>query len=353
MGILTLLILLGIVPILIGSLCTARMKKTHESSLTFVYIVGILVLVGISELLSVPMTLFKSRFTDFVWCYNGITLFLCILAVLLCRYRIKEILSRAVLTISKASKKWIIVLLAIYVPVIVLSFVTPYIYGDDTTYLTMVNDILFSNRLYLTDVVTGVEQDWVSAKYALSSYWTWLAYLSKMSGIHPLILCKTILSYFFVPMSYAVQGLLAYYFFAKKERYIIIYMLLVILASLFGGFSNYTVTYRLYTWVWQSKAFLAMIVIPFLFYYCNYVFREKTTANEYVVLFLLICATCATTLTGTGLAVAMACVLATFYMIINRKIRTMVYTVMVCSPAYLLMILYLYYDRFMLIIGFH
>lgn len=352
-GILILLILLGVIPVVTGTLFVAPIHRKNATSLTFVYLVGIMVLVAITELLSVPMTLMKLSFSAFVWVYNAFTIVLVLLSLKFCKNLLIKIFQRAKETIQKANKLWILVLIAVYVPVTVLTFVTPYIYGDDTTYLTLVNDIVYSDRLYLTDVVTGIEKDWVLAKYSLSSFWTWLAYLAKMSGSHPLVLCKSVLSFFFVPMAYAAQGLLSAFLFKNNERKMLIYMLLVILVSIFGGFTNYSVTYRLYTWVWQSKAFLAMIVIPVLFYYCNYVFEDMTTRWEYFVLLLMILATCATTLTGTGLAVAMVCGLAGLYAIYNKNIGIFIKTFVACCPAYVLILLYLKYDQFMLMINFY
>ncbi len=351
MGILMLLLLLGVIPIPVGALFTRPMIKKRKMSLTFVYIMGIMVLVALSEILSVPMTLIRGSFSSFVWVYNGVTLAFIILAIVFCRNYIADLVKTAAERIRHADRAWILVLLAIYVPVILLAFVTPYIYGDDRTYLSMVNDIVQSNTLYQIDADTGEEVVFVLAKYALSSYWTWIAYLVKMSGIHSLILCKTVLMFILVPMSYAIQGLLAGHWFRNDERKMRIYMLLVVLASIFGGFSAYTVTYRLYTWVWQSKAFLAIIVLPFLLYYCCMVYEKDTAGWEYVLLMLLIIAACSTTLTGTGLAVAMACLLSAIYAFIQRKIGMVIKTVCSCLPAFVLMVIYMRYYYFLAFFG--
>jgi hypothetical protein len=148
-------------------------------------------------------------------------------------------------------------------------------------------------------------------------------------------------------MAYAVQGLLGSFLFRNQERKMIVYMLFVVLVSIFGGFSNYTVTYRLYTWVWQSKAFLAIIVLPFLFYYCNCIFEYEISWRENVLLLTLILATCSTTLTGTGLAVGMVLVLALIYAVKNKNIKNMIFPVLACFPAYVLMAIYLRYDQFL------
>ncbi len=351
MGIIALLLLLGIIPIPVGALFTQPMMKHRTTSLAFVYIMGIMVLVAASELLSVPMTLLQKSFGTFVWTYNGIILVFLILAAVLCRTYIAALLKRTAETLRHADRGWILVLLAVYVPVIVLSFVTTYSYGDDRTYLSMVNDIVESDTLYQIDAATGKEVVFVNAKYALSSYWTWIAYLARMTGMHALVLCKTALMFIFVPMSYAIQGLLAGHWFRNDERKMRVYMLLVVLVSLFGGFSSYTVTYRLYTWVWQSKAFLAIIVLPFLLYYCCMIYEKSTSGWEYVLLLILIVAACSTTLTGTGLAVAMVCLLSVVYAFWRKQPGLVVKTVLACLPAFILMIAYMRYYYFLAFFG--
>jgi hypothetical protein len=346
-GMILMLVLLGIIPVFIGSMAAGAFRRENGSCLAFVYLMGIMILVAVMQLLSVPMTFMRCSFSLLVWIYNGITAVLLIFAIVCRRKQLMEIGKESVYRIRNADRRWILVIAAIYLPVIAVSFYTPYIYGDDTTYITMVNDILSSDTLYQIDVDTGQEVTWVLAKYSLSAYWTWIAYLAKMSGLHPLFLCKTVLIYFFVPMAYAVQGLLGSFLFRNQERKMIVYMLFVVLVSIFGGFSNYTVTYRLYTWVWQSKAFLAIIVLPFLFYYCNCIFEYEISWRENVLLLTLILATCSTTLTGTGLAVGMVLVLALIYAVKNKNIKNMIFPVLACFPAYVLMAIYLRYDQFL------
>ncbi|MDD6157403.1 MAG: DUF6077 domain-containing protein [Lachnospiraceae bacterium] len=347
-----LFVYLGIVPIALGPLFTSNIKRNVVGSLIFNYFVGIMVEVALMQLISVPLTLTKCSFSLLVIVYSAVISVLLVLAALF-RYRvIRNIFGDAARRIRKASKCWILVLIGIYVPILVLSFQNLYIYGDDKTYITMITDILNSNTLYLRDVDTGIPVGWILSKYSLSSYFTWLAYMAKITGLHPLILCKTALMYIIIPMGYAVQGLLSAYLFRNNERKMLVYMLCVILVTIMGGFSNYTVTYRFYTWVWQSKAFLAIVVLPFLFYYCNLVYEDKAGKREYLILFIAILATCATTLTGTGLAVGMVLFLAGMYSIRNKNVWNLISAVVACCPAYVLMVIYLQYDRFLSLIGF-
>ena len=349
-GILT--VVLGIFPILTGTLITPYIKRENAKTLTFSYFMGLIAEIALMQLISVSMTLGKMPFSLLYKSYSVLIVLLVIAAVLLRRRYICEIVKEAWMRIRYADWKWWIVIVLIFIPIIVLAFYTPHIYGDDTTYITMVNDILSSDTLYLIDVNTGESVAWILSKYSLSSYWTWIAYLSKVCGIHPLILCKTILMFVFIPMSYAVYGLFAGYLFYNNERRMIVFLGLLNLIQIFGGFSGYTTTYRVYTWVWQSKAFLAIIVLPFLFYYCNMIFERKTTLYELVILFVLIIATSSTTLTGTGLAVAMVLVLALIYAVKNRHFKLLIGAFLSCSPAFVFMLLYLEYDWFLKFINF-
>lgn len=345
-GIIIILIMFSVIPILLGVLFASPIKRTESNGFVFVYMLGLMVWVAISELLGVPFTSLGMSFSSFVYTYTFIVGILLVISVLFCRKKIVLLCSNTIEIIKRADKKWWIILLIVLAPVIWLSFQTTNIYGDDKTYIAMVNDILYSDTLYLVDAETGKYMPYVSPKYCLASYWTWIAYIAKMSGIHPLILCKTVLMFIFVPMSYAVQGLFASYLYRRNQRSMYIYMLFVVLVSIFGGFSNYTVTYRLYTWSWQSKAFLAMIVLPFVLYYLNSVFEEqKRYFWDYFLLFIIIIATCSTTLTGTGLVVATAYIVAAIYSFIHRKIGILIATGFVCFPTYILMLIYIkYYD---------
>ena len=352
LGIGILAVVLGIFPIVTGTLITKHINRENAGTVTFSYFMGLTVQIAVMQLLSVPMTLKKMSFSLLYKSYSIILILLVISAILLRRKYIAKMLQAAVLRIRYADRKWWIVIGMIFLPMVILAFLTPHIYGDDTTYITMVNDIVSSDTLYLVDVNTGESVAWILPKYSLSSYWTWIAYLAKVSGIHPLILCKTILIFIFIPMSYAVYGLLAGYLFYNSERRMLLFMGLLNVVQLFGGFSGYTTSFRLYTWVWQSKAFLAIIVLPLLFYYCNAVFEKKTRLYEFFVLLLLIIATSSTTLTGTGLAVGMVMVLAFIYAVKNREFLKIVWAGIACSPALVYMLLYLKYDQFLRFINF-
>ena len=352
LGILITFVILGILPVLLGTLIGPYLHRENAGTLTFTYFLGLMLMLALMQIISVPMTLTKMPFSRLFYLYSAVLFLLGLFAVIIRRRYLGEVWLNAKERISHADKKWAWVILFLIVTVGLLSITTPHIYGDDKTYIAMINDIISSNTLYLTDVETGEAANWILAKYSLSSYWTFLAWIAKATGLHPLILCKTVLVFFFFAMSYAVMGLLASYLFYNSERRMMLFFAFLNLINLFGGFSGYTTSFRLLTWIWQSKAFLAIIVLPFLFYYCNLVFEKKTTVFELFLLFLFIFATCSTTLTGTGLAVGMVLVLALIWAVKQKRPGVFLGAGVACSPAFFFMIAYLKYDAFLNLIHF-
>ena len=72
----------------------------------------------------------------------------------------------------------------------------------------------------------------------------------------------------------------------------------------------------------------------------------------FFVLCLLIVATSSTTLTGTGLAVAMVILLALIYAVKEHQLIKIAGAGIACSPALIYMLIYLKYDDFLRLIHF-
>ena len=84
-GILMLLFLLGVCPVCVGALLTKRTVNEWSNNFIYVYMLGLMLLVAITELISVPLTLIKTSFSLYTAIYNGILLILMLLAVLFAR----------------------------------------------------------------------------------------------------------------------------------------------------------------------------------------------------------------------------------------------------------------------------
>ena len=131
------------------------------------------------------------------------------------------------------------------------------------------------------------------ANYVLSPYPIFWAMWSKVLKIHPAILMRSILPAVNIAWSYVVYRLLAKKIFLT-ERKRIIFLLIVVLANLFGAYSDRTSAVFLLQRVWQGKGALAAILIPTLWYLLIRLRKEGENTYVYVELFVTILAACLT-----------------------------------------------------------
>ena len=131
------------------------------------------------------------------------------------------------------------------------------------------------------------------ANYVLSPYPIFWAMWSKVLKIHPAILMRSILPAVNIAWSYVVYRLLAKKIFLT-ERKRIIFLLIVVLANLFGAYSDRTSAVFLLQRVWQGKGALAAILIPMLWYLLIRLRKEGENTYVYVELFVAILAACLT-----------------------------------------------------------
>lgn len=172
----------------------------------------------------------------------------------------------------------------------------PYIYGDDTTYIRMITNIVETDSVYLktwTGQLTPDVLSSISYKYLYTTYYPFLASISLLSGIHPLILCKSILPCIYLPFHYLVVWRISGYLFSGaengKKRGLFLFFYTVFIE--WGLISYNTISRRMMMWIWNSKSLLFGILLPLLFFY-SYLFMEdfeKPKEERGSLWILLIC----------------------------------------------------------------
>ena len=160
----------------------------------------------------------------------------------------------------------------------------PYIYGDDVTYITMITDFVDTNAIYVKTWAGQIDPtplSEISFKYVFTSYYPFMGMISILSGLHPLILCKTVIPVFYVPIHYLIIWRIGKFLFgdekdpkAKNEKQAV-FMFFYVLLIEFGQISYYTMSRRLMIWVWNSKSdCFCLLLIP-LFFYTFLLLTEK------------------------------------------------------------------------------
>lgn len=164
----------------------------------------------------------------------------------------------------------------------------PYIYGDDVTYITMITDYVDTNAIYTktwAGQLTPTPLSEISFKYVFTSYYPFMGMISMITGLHPLILCKTVIPVFYVPIHYLIIWRIGKYLFSdteeeKKHRdKLSVFMFFYVLLIEFGQISYYTLSRRLMIWVWNSKSdCFCLLLIPLFFY--TYLFLTEQDESE-------------------------------------------------------------------------
>ena len=167
----------------------------------------------------------------------------------------------------------------------------PYIYGDDVTYITMITDFVDTNAIYTKTWAGQIDPtplSEISFKYVFTSYYPFMGMISILTGLHPLILCKTVIPIFYVPIHYLIIWRIGKYLFGGKEdekdcrRKLSVFMFFYVLLIEFGQISYYTMSRRLMIWVWNSKSdCFCLLLVPLFFY--TYLLLTENEETELIL----------------------------------------------------------------------
>lgn len=308
MGLLILLVFLLAVPGVIGMAGEKILINRRRISMAESYLWGNIILWALFQLLCVPMAMLGMSFSIFSVIFLVIIITLTMLALI--KYSQYMILKVVMLKeeIRRFGWKEILLITIIAAQILILVFgVTYESSADDASYIALSLDTLFTDRIAQLDPYTGLEGA-ISLKRILTSWNFYLSFLGKISGIHVATIAHTILPILLVPMAYMAYLLIGRAIFGKNRKRTVQFLLWLSLLFTFGAYSIYTVTYRLTIVVWQGKAVMVTIILPFLF--CFLIKMKEIKLRKTVCLFLIMASACAMSLMGVGLSVFMVIVSA-------------------------------------------
>ncbi len=168
-------------------------------------------------------------------------------------------------------------------------FKEPWIYGDDVSYIRDITRIVDTNSIYTKYWVGQIDPiplEEVSFKALFTSYYPFLAMISMLTGLHPLILCKTVIPVFYLPIHYLITWRIGMFLFGdekdgaklieKKSMFMFFYAILIE----FGHISYYTMSRRVTIWIYNSKSDCFTILLPALFIYTFIFLTEKAETDN-------------------------------------------------------------------------
>lgn len=307
-NIILLIISLVIVPLVIGSFMGEKSDIGKRTNLMLSYIWGNIILWAIFWFLCVPAAIFRIKLSSISLIFNIITIVLFLVALKQYGKKLYQTIRMLYIKLFKLDfMEWFIVAL-IVIQLLSSVFLKTAMDGDDATYVVTALDAVTNNEIATVRPYTGMPGA-ISLKLVLTSWNYFISYLSYISGVHVAVIAHTVLPLVLVPMAYMVFCLFGMTIFKRDRKKTVCFLLGMNLLILFGGYSVYTYTFRLLVCIWQGKAVMAVIVLPFLFYFL--IKTETYGKKEILSILIIMIAACSMSLMGVGLSVLMLVIFLT------------------------------------------
>lgn len=217
--------------------------------------------------------------------------------------------------------------------------------GDDAFYMAVAHVAENSDSMYLANVyaVGTIELNY---RYALAPFPIWIAFLSRISGVHTLTIGHIILGMVLVTMSYGIYVQISKEIFGESRLKRLQMLLFVMFLHLWGNTSSHTAESFLLLRSRQGKALVAGIVFPAIMYLLikiGHALEQKRTVlgKDYLLGASIILTGCLGSTMG-GTLVILLWGSALFFLAIGyRKLRLLPAGALCCVPGLILAMMYL------------
>jgi len=313
--------------------------KLENRGVLFSIVCGVLFWWASMELILVPMTMLLLPFHRFVLVYSFVVLLVAFCGCLCWREILEDLKNLVQNAKSYFTIGYIIAFLLICYQ---LYFIHHHMYleWDDTYYVNLANEAVFSDKIYWIYPETGAIADF-DKRYVLSLWPIFYAWLSKLVGVIPTIMAHTILPWIMIPLAYMIYALIGRELFSKNRELEGMFLTFLVLLHLFMSGEHVAGITFLSITPWVGKAVLASILIPALFYWLYQISQGKCWGN-WVMLGITCLGGCLLSSMGimlTPIFVGVAVFLIALY---KRSFRHLCYGVLACFPCIVLGLYYLY-----------
>lgn len=137
--------------------------------------------------------------------------------------------------------------------------------GDDAYYMAIANVAESSDSMYTVNVYAFGNTE-LTYRYALAPFPIWIAFLSRISGVHTLTIGHIILGVILVTMSYVIYYKSSQALFGHNKKKCLQLLIFTALLNIWGNTSSHTAESFLLLRSRQGKALVAGIVFPAMIY---------------------------------------------------------------------------------------
>lgn len=302
MQIITLILVLGLAPWILG-LPWTKVTKKSRCSVVAAYGIGYFVELALFHVVTFIGTVTYTLFHAIVIVFS-LVLFLSTVCSLYYSFHYKLFLSK------HNKEKWKIytwfewMLFLVFIASLAIQIIRGFTYDitymsfDDAVYTAYAKDAVESNYIGIVDPYIG-EGGFLDNLRAIQTSLVFPAYLSVVSGVSIASIEHTVQYIQSIVLAYSIYIYMADELFEKRENKLF-FISFVSLFYIFGYHSHYSLTFRLLGPNYQGKAVLAVSLTPLIFNFWTRMLSEPYQWKAGLLLFLYSLAAVSLTLWGAG-----------------------------------------------------
>lgn len=227
---------------------------------------------------------------------------------------------------------------------LVLSVCMHYADGDDAFYVAVSNLTEGSDTMYKL-MPYSVGGTGINRRHSLAPFPIWIAFLSRVSGVHTAIVAHTVVATVLIFMTYVIFYQIGRCLFRDKKQYLPVFVAFTALLVIFGDYSIYSVENFMIARSRQGKAALGNIIIPMVVFLFLEIFekiqmQQKIEWMMWVLLTAVVTAACLCSTLGTFLMCLFLGVIGLCAGAVYRRWSLILKTACCCIPALLFCALY-------------
>ena len=280
-----------IVPFLLGTIPVKYMNRFQRTP-AMMYLCGWFVSFSVFELVSVPFILLERSFMEVVVIYSLVIMILLVVSVWNGYQVIAQLWSwkswwKDVAKMSWWTRLgWLVVAILLVIQLI-HAVVFEYYDGDDSYYVAQAVMTNTFDTMYLRDNYTGYIYP-LDIRHALSPTPVYIAWMSKVSGIHPTVIAHSVLSVAWLVLMYCIYEQIGKRLLAKNKDWLPLFLIFIEVWFLYGNISLYTSETFAMTRTWQGKGLMAGVIFPALLLSLIYLADQKTRFGNWLLFLTVI-----------------------------------------------------------------
>ncbi len=322
--------------------CLLRLIRT-EFSLPLAMVTGGFSYYLLFEMVALPMKLkfYPLSTLTRTWCF--VVLIGLVLLIVLGRRALGQALKECAVTIRKTPKLYLCILTLILVQYLYIGSVTSTTAGvtDDRYYIGDVMTSLYTNTIQQYSYLDGEKLSYLSTDYLIQMYPIHTAVVSQVTGLHPLIENKWVLTATWLVLVNCTYILWGKFLFKENQKKLFWFLLLITWCTYAQRLVTESFAQHLVYRMAEGKNLLANLIIPFLLYlFARIVKSEGKWQNWFLVFWTVLGSYCLVMSSFFILPLVTGSFYAC-YVVLGRRWRQLLSAVLCFVPCVAVLYIYL------------